>query len=574
MAINQTFVDFVTPIPADWLNNVNTVVNSVQPSVTKLNAKASVSLTDYGAKCDGVTDDTTAVQAAITALGTTQVELIVPGLTKVSDNVTFGTGTFLTIRPAAGFLGQNGTEQVYAQQQITAGAWKIFTNCVPLTAVAQFIYPEWFGAAIGGTDTVNTTAFQASSNYLQFVGGVIQAGFGTYQMSANFNIGTATGSIGQNIRFQGRGMNMTTFNLTGAAASFVQVLGASASPLQGIELQDFNVTKTPNPTGGVGIFLNYTALAKLSRIHISGMLQGVGLQRATNTIQNLILVNIVGSTNGCIGWNLDGGGIGAGGNASSVFRDCYVDATVSTGTGHIGFKAFGSYVSDLQFLACETAKCPIGYQFDMTMSLNTGNEDVQLINCRADSISTYGIFINGAGFAGSNASMISIIGGWYNSLSTGSEVDLIFCQNSRGVSITGGTQLYGAAGAANLTAIKLTGCSNITVDASTIFSEMKYGINMSNTAIAQIAGRFYSDAATPATNMIIGTGCTRIMVNGATFDGYCNGNVVNFDNTSTGCGVVTCTFNAATLTNTPRVLNSSTSPVGSSDGSTGLNSGS
>lgn len=28
MAINQTFVDFVTPIPADWLNNINALVSN------------------------------------------------------------------------------------------------------------------------------------------------------------------------------------------------------------------------------------------------------------------------------------------------------------------------------------------------------------------------------------------------------------------------------------------------------------------------------------------------------------------------------------------------------------------
>lgn len=33
MAINMTFTDFVTPVPADWLNNVNTIVNNITPNV-------------------------------------------------------------------------------------------------------------------------------------------------------------------------------------------------------------------------------------------------------------------------------------------------------------------------------------------------------------------------------------------------------------------------------------------------------------------------------------------------------------------------------------------------------------
>lgn len=40
MATNMTFVDFVTPVPADWLNNVNTVVNTPVPNQTVANITA------------------------------------------------------------------------------------------------------------------------------------------------------------------------------------------------------------------------------------------------------------------------------------------------------------------------------------------------------------------------------------------------------------------------------------------------------------------------------------------------------------------------------------------------------
>lgn len=56
----MTFTDFVTPIPADWLNNVNTFVNT--PTATYVfNVKA------YGAIGNGVVDDSNAVLAAISA---------------------------------------------------------------------------------------------------------------------------------------------------------------------------------------------------------------------------------------------------------------------------------------------------------------------------------------------------------------------------------------------------------------------------------------------------------------------------------------------------------------------------
>lgn len=79
MAINQAFVDFVTPVPADWLNNVNTFVNT-PVSASTLNYTSSgtgavlrtisnkfgeiISVKDFGAKGDGITNDTSAITNA------------------------------------------------------------------------------------------------------------------------------------------------------------------------------------------------------------------------------------------------------------------------------------------------------------------------------------------------------------------------------------------------------------------------------------------------------------------------------------------------------------------------------
>lgn len=76
MAINMTFTDFVTPVPADWLNNVNFVVNNptgvsyLAPYTGAVSrtvaAKFSdtVSVLDFGADKTGTLDSTSAMQAA------------------------------------------------------------------------------------------------------------------------------------------------------------------------------------------------------------------------------------------------------------------------------------------------------------------------------------------------------------------------------------------------------------------------------------------------------------------------------------------------------------------------------
>lgn len=84
----MTFVDFVTPVPADWLNNVNTFVHtsptpaqlssayaytqalpqaSVQAAITYVGRTDHKNLLDFGGIPDGVTDNTPYFNAALAA---------------------------------------------------------------------------------------------------------------------------------------------------------------------------------------------------------------------------------------------------------------------------------------------------------------------------------------------------------------------------------------------------------------------------------------------------------------------------------------------------------------------------
>lgn len=573
VGVNNVLVRYMLGLAQGTSDSASaTFVASGTGAVTRVaqdKLRETISIADFGAVCDGVTNDTAAVQAAITSIGSSSKTLLIPGPTKINTGLTFGAATELEFTASGYFLGTSGAEVLQVQRQIIAGPRQIFSTCAPISTVGCTVFPEWFGAK-GDGSTDDKVAIQAAVDFIKNTGGVVQFDARTYNISSNINIGTGgAGSTGQNTTLQGKGYRATALRATSAAGTAIQILGAAGYVLQGVSIRELGITKAVAGTGGYGIYAQYTALLKLRDVLVSDYLYGVGLLRATNSLLDKVLVTFSGSTNNWHGFDLNGGGTGAGGNASSVFRDCYCDGSGATGTGSIGFYAYGAYVSDLIFDACETTTVDVGFQFDCGSSLEAGNEDVQMLNCRADMIKSYGTYINQAGVSGTPVSMFTILGGWYNHRSTGAESDSIYLNQCRGVVISG-VQFVCFANYTQAYHVKMNACTDIIVS-NCLFSDMKYGVYAVNSGYSQISGnRFYAQTGRTATNYIVASGAARMMVTNNVFDGYCT-NAVNFDATSSGCGIV---GNTANITNiTTRFTNSSTGPIGAVDGSTGLNSG-
>lgn len=125
MANNMTFTDFVTPVPADWLNNVNFVVNQYPYSnnvaftypatggVTRTGQSKwsdSLSLLDFGAVGNDSADDTLALNVAISVANITNKSLFIPATTAayrltstiniLQNLVIYGEGCRPSIGPA------------------------------------------------------------------------------------------------------------------------------------------------------------------------------------------------------------------------------------------------------------------------------------------------------------------------------------------------------------------------------------------------------------------------------------------------------------------------------------------
>jgi hypothetical protein len=522
-----------------------------------------VSLSDYGCVYDG-SDETAKVQNAIAAIGSNKTKLIVPGQVKFSSNLTFGAGTVLDFTSGVNgcFIGTAGTELIQVQQPILAGPYKIFGNCVVRSTTGMVCGPEWFGALKDGASD-DLSSCKACNELLKNVGGLVVMQPGTYAINGPIN------NFYSRIGWKGAGQGITTLKQIASNSDGIQCVGTAGSIIANTIFEGFNIVSNVSGSTNTGLILQYTALAKVRDMQIMEFFQGVFMQKATNTFFERVGASYNSNKNSTIGWVIDGGGTPAGGNASSSWRDCFVDASVNTGTGKIAFKASGAYVSDLYFSNCSSAFCDYGYSMDYSTATAGGYADVIIENPVIDSYSAQGIYVLNM----PEQQMITIKGGWINPKSTGSENNGVRVENSAGRVKLIGTQISGqnnfASGAAigvrvvNSKGVVVSGCS---------FQDNNIHIRESGSALCVYSENSFDNVVgKPATVQITLAGSSRSICTGNTHDGYATNSVLA-DNTSTGVGVTCSVFNAATLS-APRVVNSSSGPIGGTDGSTGLNSG-
>jgi hypothetical protein len=99
---DTTFIDGITPVPASWLNDVNTTTY-----------KSFVNVKSYGAKGDGVTDDTAAIQEALNIGGNIYIPEGVYKFSRLNIHkytTIFGAGIGITkLITATTFDGLNST---------------------------------------------------------------------------------------------------------------------------------------------------------------------------------------------------------------------------------------------------------------------------------------------------------------------------------------------------------------------------------------------------------------------------------------------------------------------------------
>lgn len=208
---DTTFIDKTTVIQADWLNAVND------------KCLETVSVKDFGAVGDGVTDDTAAIQAALDycntwVFGENKPKLIgAPGTYKVTSTLTIACDCDLsamkivadgtTVSPVIRVGGTTGSEITWYKQIVlpkvnnssrTAGQWGVgtgveLTNCntcnITVPAVREFAV----GLSCGGRNQ----GFAYNNVTLQYI----------YDNKINVRVGSNSGNTGwanQNVFIGGR----------------------------------------------------------------------------------------------------------------------------------------------------------------------------------------------------------------------------------------------------------------------------------------------------------------------------------------------------------------------------------
>jgi hypothetical protein len=142
----------------------------------------------YGVTGNGSTNDYTAINNIITAIGSTQTELVFPsGTYKLSSSITFPSNIKLKLMVGA-MISPDLSKTVAINGEIDAGLYQIFTGSGTIAGSIKNneIYPEWFGAICDGATDDST----AINNCIQSapVGSVIKFSNKVYAVSSPITI--------------------------------------------------------------------------------------------------------------------------------------------------------------------------------------------------------------------------------------------------------------------------------------------------------------------------------------------------------------------------------------------------
>lgn len=405
---------------------------------------------DFGAVGDGTTNDTTALtnhQTANNAIVLPAGTFLVTGGTTFSKPVVFMHGAKIKCTSGVITFGKGIKEAPLAQIfELSGGATVAFT-----ASAHQVGYPEWWGAATGGTDC--TSAISAC-----FVAcAVTQLQGADYHLGSTpvFNTPHRTLQGASSSLFQTAGQGTTRLLISSTTADGIQV-GPTAQPATindftaSMTFRDFQVGRSAAPTissGCRGILNQFTLYARFENIRsVESMygweFKGTSVTYCDDCYGFRSTVGQGAGTDYFRGMYINGNAsIGAsGGNASLYINRANVSVGGITITDSIGYYGDDDF-SDVFMTQPEASGCstPIYFVGNNLSTSNVGNINLRIINPVLDAFDLNGLHLKNIGKYG----VVQVQGGYAAASSDATVVSGIRVESCAGAIDISGMEVIG-----------------------------------------------------------------------------------------------------------------------------------
>jgi hypothetical protein len=542
----------------------NGVTSQYLALANQLNQMGWYSVKDYGATGQGVGDDSSGVQAAITAATTGSVGSTTAGIYFPPGSYELLTSFTFTVpvvfAPGASLTSNAAGTQTF-QAPIIAPPTYIFNtvNTISIDGHTPLVYAEWFGAVGNGTTNDTLAINKAITSLVAVDAGVnSQPGNrgGTVQLLAKVYAITALTINRGNVTLQGMGIGKTVLRQTGAGNVALSI--GSGTQYWYVNCREFSIDNAASlaiATGSVGIAVNGAQQSNFENVSVLQQATGVSITNTGNCyFRNVATYVTYAPTATTIkGFDING----ATANASLTLDTCAADfpSLVSSGVPIGGFTSYGFYVhgttiKDVFFRGCQASNIGYGVYIDGTGG--TSAYDLHFLDTIIDTFFVSAFYFNQLGVT----STVEINGGWTNPATIGAVAYNVYAASSHGITLTNVT-LFGGPNNANQQGVRLASCADIVVS-SCIFKNFQYGIYSNGSGLCTFVGNsFYNVTGQNGVNAIYADATSyRLGINSNNVNGQAAASWSTGILVAAGCdycNVVANTLNAGGMTATVNV---------------------
>jgi hypothetical protein len=545
----------------------NGVTSQYLALANQLNQMGWYSVKDYGATGQGVSDDSSGVQAAITAATTGSVGSTTAGIYFPPGSYYLLTAfTFsvpVVFAPGATFVAAGTTIQTFTGP-IIAPPTRIFAtnnSTISINGATPMIYAEWFGAVGNGTTSDSLAINNALGAMTQ--GGILKLLAKAYKLTTTVTVAHHSTTI------EGTSIGPSPYDSGGGLVYGTQLIGTNA--VNGISVTAFNYITLKNfglslasgaTTACIGIVAASNYQFKTIDVRVTNYSTGVQLNSANSDtyLERVFALSENVTVTPVVGFDISS----ATSQNSSVYISHCISAHQSFATNAYGFWAHGVAIADLFLDMCEADSCTYGFYIDGSSSTANLNMDIHMRGCLADSLANAGVgfYIHNLAAVG-NGGACEIVNGWVsggNASSIGVYVD----GSSARVRVSG-MQVNGGTGMG--IGIYVRNGSGSMVTDNTILNCSNSGIVCDNNASSTIANNVgYGNAAASMGYFIqLLTGSTHVTIMGNCANASVAGGITTGIATPAGCDycniIGNCIASSAVTTPYSLALGSNTHSV-------------